>query len=87
MVSFLFGVLVPSLPPAAEREWPTPGPGSSSLKLATDPHEDGDAEILDRAGSRRWLHLGGLSTELEVWVLETWLNVAECDKEGPEVGF
>lgn len=31
MASFLFGALVPSLPPAAEQQWPTPGLGSSFL--------------------------------------------------------
>lgn len=82
MASYLFGVLVPSLPPAAEQQWPTPGLGSSSLKLAADPSEDGEPEILDGCWEEARLHLGCLSTELGVWVFETWLTVAECGKEG-----
>lgn len=87
MASFLFGVLVPSLPPAAGQQWPTPGLGSSSLKLAADPNENGEPEILDGCWEQARLCLGCLSTDLGVWVFKTWLNVAECGKEGPEVGF
>lgn len=42
---------------------------------------------LDGSWEQARLRLGCLSTELGVWVLETCLNVAECGKEGPEVGF
>lgn len=42
---------------------------------------------LDGCWEQARLCLGYLSTELGVWVLKTCLNVAECCKEGPEVGF
>lgn len=43
--------------------------------------------MLDGCWERARLRLGCLPTELGVWVLKTWLNVAESGKEGPEDVF